>query len=376
MEKLQSISNFAESELNAVVLNKKINDELRGFKHPYSATILGYENDEKSVLNLVQTVTGNFPIAQRFYRLKAKMMGLSTLSYADRAAQVGKVHKKISFEKACVMLGEVLESIDTEYKDIFERMIERGQIDVYPKKGKSGGAYCSHGIELPTMVLLNHTDDMRSFTTLAHEMGHAIHSEMSKSQSPLYEGYSTAVAETASTFFEQLAFEELFKKLTDQEKITALHDKINDDVSTIFRQITFFNFELELHSLIREKGSLSHQEIASLLNKHTAAYMGSSVKLEDIDGYFFAEVSHFRRFFYVYSYAYGQLISKSLVRLYQKDLSYAGKIKEFLKAGGSKTPEQIFKDIGIDVMRPSFFEEGLKGIEEDIKKLERLVRKT
>ena len=209
--------------------------------------------------------------------------------------------------------------------------------------------------------------------TFGHEMGHAINSELSKSQTPLYEGYTISVAEVASTLFENFVFEEIFQTLSAKEKIIALHDRIQDDIQTIFRQIACFNFEVELHRTIRVKGSLSKEEIGALLNKHMSAYLGPRFKMTELDGYFFVSWSHIRRFFYVYSYAYGQLISKALYKKYQTDKNYIGEIKKFLSAGGSKSPEDIFRDIGIDTTKPDFFIAGLKSIEEDILKLQKLI---
>jgi oligoendopeptidase F len=225
------------------------------------------------------------------------------------------------------------------------------------------------------MVMLNHTEDIQAVSTMAHEMGHAFHSELSKSQSPIYQDYTISVAEVASTLFENFAFEEMLGKLSEKEKVIALHNQINDDVSTIFRQIACFNFELELHKTIREKGSIPKEEIAKMLNKHMKSYLGPIMKLTDNDGYFFVKWSHIRNFFYVYSYAYGQIISKALYARYKEDKSFLSKIEQFLSAGGSKSPEQIFKDIGIDVSKPEFFEAGLKQVEADIKLLEQLAKK-
>jgi len=375
MAQVRGISDFAESEINAVVHDKKINDELRGFKHPYSATILRYENDEKSVLNLVKTVTDHFGVAHRFYKLKAKMLGLPKLTYADRSAKVGETHKKIPFKEAVEIVRGVFYGAHSRYGEIFDRFLTNGQIDVYPKKGKTGGAFCSHSTNLPTFVLLNHVDDFHSVSTLAHEMGHAIHSERSKEQPVRYQDYTTSVAETASTLFENILFNAIFKELTPQEQVIALHDKLEGNIASICRQIACFNFELELHTSIRNKGSLSKEEIAALLNSHMAAYLGPSVELHENDGYFFTKWSHIRNFFYVYSYAYGELISKALYERYQEDPSYIESIDTFLSAGGSKKPEAIFKDIGIDTSKPSFFASGMKSIEKDVDQLEKLLAK-
>lgn len=373
MKALDGLADVAETELNAVVTNKKINDELRGYGEPYDATILGYENDRKSVLALVKAVTENFPISHRFNRLKAKLLGLDRLRYPDRLAGVEAEVKKISFEEAVSILRKVFGSIDARYLAILDSYLEKGQIDVSPKKGKKGGAYCWGSLNMPTFVLLNFTETMDQVSTFAHEMGHAIHTELSKSRDVLYQDYSTATAEVASTLFESFVFDALFENMSDAEKIAALHNKINDDVSTIFRQVACFNFEAEMHALIREKGGASIDELRTLMNKHMSAYLGPIFDLRPEDGNYLVSWGHLRRFFYVYSYAFGQLVSKALYANYKKDKGYLAKINAFMSAGGSDSPENIFKSVGIDVTKPDFWKAGLASIEADIERLERLV---
>lgn len=374
-EKLRDVADFAESELNAVVTDKKIEDELRGYKKPYSSTVLRYQNDEKVVETLVDTVTKHFKIAHEFYKVKAELLGMKKLTLADYAADIGKTKIHIPFTQAYNLLYSTLEKTDPIYAGILETMAKNGQIDVYPRKGKAGGAFCSHTSNTPTVVLLNHADDLRSFTTLAHEMGHAIHSERSRTQPTIYKDYVIPAAETASTFFEALALDRLIETLPEKAKIMALHDHIQEDISTIFRQIAFFNFELELHTRVRTEGSLTHDALAKLLAKHLRAYLGPKVNVTDDDGYLFVLVSHFRNFFYVYSYAYGQLISKILLRHYKEDPAFIQKIDQFLTAGGSARPDDIFRNIGIDPADPGLIADGLKEIEDNIQRLKKLIAK-
>jgi oligoendopeptidase F len=203
-------------------------------------------------------------------------------------------------------------------------------------------------------------------------MGHSFHTKLSDTQPYIYKDYTIATAEVASTLFENFVFDEMFSKMSKKEKIVALHNKINDSITTIFRQIACFNFEKELHETVREKGGMSKEEIAVLLNKHMQAYLGPVFKLEKDDGYSFVSWMHLRRFFYVYSYAFGALISDALYLMYKKDKNFEIKIREFMSAGGSASPEDIFGSIGIDIRNPKFFELGLKKIEKDIEELERL----
>jgi oligoendopeptidase F len=376
-DQLKSVSDFAESELNAVVTDKKIEDQLRGYEKPYSATVLGYQNEPETVERLVETVTKHFSIAHRFYAVKAKMLGLKKLTYADRSAQVtlkGTKKRSISFDEAVKIVKAALGKVGHEYEKTFDEFLANGQIDVFPRKGKHGGAYCSSGRNMPTFVLLNHVPDFNSVTTMAHEMGHALHSKFSsENQPPLYEDYSTATAEVASTFFENFAFDEVFPTLSKKEQIVALHDRIQGSISTVFRQIACFNFEVELHEQIRTKGSLSKEEIATLLNKHMATYLGPLFKLTENDGYFFVFWSHLRNFFYVYSYAFGEIISTALYEMFKSGKISEATIRQFLSAGSSARPEDIFAAAGIDVRDVSFFEEGLRKIERDIAKLEELL---
>lgn len=372
MDQYVSIASIAESEMNAIVTNKKINDELRGYAMPYDATILSYENERKTVLGLVDTVTRNFAVSQRFYSLKKKMLGLKKMGYYDRAVSVGETKKKISFQDAYENLYSVFASLDTEFAHILERFVTQGQVDVYPKVGKAGGAYCWGDHKSPTFIFLNHVDTLDSLMTFAHEMGHGIHTEFSKKQPVFYDGYSTATAEVASTLFEMFVFYDQFEKLSPEEKIVALHDKIQDDVQTVFRQVACFNFELDMHTQIREKGYMSKEDLAVCMNTHMKKYLGD-VALEEKDGYFFVAWPHIRNFFYVYSYAFGQLASKALYAKYKENPKFIEKIKEFLSAGGSMSPEDIFKSIGVDVTKPDFFEKGIKTIEDDINLLEKLV---
>lgn len=376
MKTLKSTAFLDEAEINAIYTNKKIHDELRGFEKPYSSTILQYQNELPVVENLIGTVTKNFRVSHKFYRLKAQLMGEKTLRYPDRGADVGKTSKRISLQDAIMFIQKGFEPAGKKYVDIFNSYLKNGQIDFFPRKGKKGGAYCWGSGENPTFVLLNHNDSLDSILTLGHEMGHAIHGELSNSQPELYKNYTTSVAEVASTLFENFVFDEVFKTLSDREKIIALHDRLNDDIQTVFRQIACFNFELELHTLIRTKGGASKEEIAKLMNTHMAAYLGPLFKLAEDEGYYFASWGHIRRYFYVYSYAFGQLISKALYERYKKDPSYMSEIEKFLSAGSSMSPEDIFRNIGIDPSDPSFFEEGIRSIEKGIDSLQALIDQT
>ena len=374
-EKLKEISFFSEAEMTAILTDKKIGDELRNFKKPYESRALSTQNSVEAIENVVKVVNSQNKIANDFYKLKAKFLGLKTLGYADRAVGIGRASQKMSFDESVQLFKQSLQEIDPVFLQIFERLINSGQVDVYPKKGKTGGAFCASGIDSPTFVLLNNVPNSNSFLTLAHEMGHAFHSELSKkSQPPTYQSYTLSVAEVASTFFENIAFEVLLEKATPKERVLLEFQRIQDDVSTIFRQIACFNFELAMYEEVKTKGSISKERMAELHNQSMSKYLGSNVKLNELDGYFFVQWSHLRNHFYVFTYAYGQIISKALYAEYKKDKNFIQSIIKFLSAGGSMSPDEIFRSIGIDTTKPDFFLKALKEVAADIKNLEKLAR--
>ncbi len=373
---LKSLSEFAEPELNAIVTDKKINDELRGYKNAYESKVQGNENDLRSIEALVESIsTKGFALSRKFYELKAKAHGVPSLPYASKYDPLG-TEPVIPFADAVEICRDVFYGVKNEYGTFFDDMLVNGHIDVYPKKGRSGGAFMSSDTGVPAMVFLNQVDTFTSLETLAHEMGHALHTTRSKVGQPVrYQDYSTTTAETASTLFENLVFDAVYAQATPEAKLTLMHDRLSRDISTIQRQIAFFNFEREMHELIRTQGAASKEELAALLTKQLRAHLGKGVTVEDDDGYSFVYIGHFRSMFYVYTYAYGLLMSNLMVQEYRNDKNYVSKIDQFLQSGGSNTVENIFKSIGIDAYKTATFEASLGNIADNVAEFGRLVKK-
>ena len=191
----------------------------------------------------------------------------------------------------------------------------------------------------------------------------------------MYEYYSMAVAETASTFFEKVVFDEVLKSLDVEDKKIALHNQLQGDVATIFRQVAGFLCELDFHESVRKDGFVSKDIFAEKMNKYMSMYIGPSMKFEKEDGFFFVDWSHLRYFFYVYSYAFGQIVSKALYEEYKKDNNYVKNIKKFLSAGSSMSPEEIFKSIGVDTSKPDFFKKGIDSFAKDLKEFKKMLKK-
>lgn len=357
----------AEHEFNAIINDTRTEDDVRGYKKPYSATALAYEHDEQSIEALVGTMsTRGFALSRKFYKAKAAYHGVDALLYAQKYDSVGE-QPVIPFTDALTVCRDVFYQVNAEYGKIFDTMLTRGQIDVYPKKGKRGGAFMSHGTGHPIQVMLNHTDTLKALETLAHEMGHAVHAARSHAKnSPLYDGHSIVTAETASTLFENLVFDAIISAADTKTKTILLHDKITRDIATMQRQIAFFNCELEIHNTIHATGAMTHAELKNCMYRHLSSYLGDAVIVRPEDGASYVHIPHLRYGFYVYSYTFGHLMSSIIAKRYKDDNSYRKEIDTFLTAGASDTVINIFKKIGLDTTKPETFAEALKAHAKDI----------
>ncbi len=363
---------IAEYEINSILENKKISDEYRKIPRVDLPRLLSDDMEPYTVDTLRNVVTESFDISQRFYKLKAKLLKQESLAYYERNVKVDDIKQEFSFEKSINIVKEVFKKLDKEFLDIMQMYQSQGQYDAYPKRGKEGGAFCvGVGSKYPTYILLNHNDRLQDVLTIAHESGHGIHTEYSNNQNPLNQGYSTACAEVASTFFENFVLENISENLSEKEKDLLLFKSLEEDVSTIFRQIACYNFELELHKQFRDKGFLSKDDISKIFTQEMSKYLGESVLKDKHMQLGWIYWSHIRSFFYTYSYASGLLISKYLQNLVKEDTQNIKYVKEFFKAGDSKSPKEIFLDMGMDISKKEFWETGLKEIEEKLSYLEK-----
>ncbi len=366
-----------EAEINSILQNKKVDDELRKFPRPDSARHLDDDIDTSVVDALINSVSSKFTLSRRFYGLKAKLMGVKKLEYHERNVPYGSIEKNYSFEEAIKLCYDVFKNLDDKFAEIFTRLIENGQVDVFPKKGKTGGAFCAcDGVKKPTYILLNFTSKLRDVTTIAHEFGHAINDEMMKEkQNELNFGVPLCIAEVSSTFMEDFVFQELLKEADDELKLSLLMEKLNDEVSTIQRQIACYKFEQDLHDVYRKKGYLSNKEIGEIFRKNMEAYMGEFVEQSEGSENWWLYWSHIRRFFYVSSYASGLLISKAMQYKLRKNPEFIYEVEEFLSSGSFDSPKNIFSNLGIDITDEKFWDESLKEMEELLDETEKLAKK-
>jgi len=368
---LSKYEKISEHEFNALLSHFETIDKIRGYQYPDHSRHIGDNIDKEFIEILTKTVTNHFEISKKFYDLKSKVVK-HKLNYYDRTFPIGNIDKNFDWESSKNLVKKVLLKLDKDFLNIFEQF-EKNKFDVYPSKGKRGGAFCVHFTKnLPTYIMLNHTDTIRDVKTLAHEVGHGINNELSrKEQDEIYFGTLTSTAEVASTFFEDFVFRELIEGVDKKTKFLLIMQKISDEISTIHRQIAGYNFERDVHESFRKNKHLSSAEIGKIFKNNMKEYCGDSVELEGFENWWIYW-SHFRRRFYVYSYASGLLISKGIQDLVDQDRSNIKKVKKFLSSGTSKSPKDLFNEMNIDIYSKEFWEKGLNQITTLLNEAERL----
>ncbi|MBN1374253.1 M3 family oligoendopeptidase [Candidatus Dojkabacteria bacterium] len=362
---------IATEELNSILEFKRVSDKLRGHIRPDEARHISDDIDTSVVDAMVSAVTKRFDLSKRYYKARARILGKKRLKYHERTFPLNPKSLKYEFSQAQKIVLSTYTSLDPELGELAKNFFSQRRFDVFPQKGKSGGAYCAAvKPKYPTYILLNYSGNESDILTIAHELGHGINNELiAKHQDILNYGTPTSTAEVASTFFEDFVFENLNKSISDSTKRLLLMDKLGNDVSTIFRQVALYNFEKELHATFRKQMYLSAKEISAMFKTHMQAYMGPAVSADKGSENWWVHWSHIRSPFYVYSYASGLLISKALQAMVQKDPKTISKVKTFLSTGLSKSPKEIFLELGIDITKKEFWEKGLNRIDDMLKSI-------
>lgn len=357
--------------LNTLLLDKKVIDETRNFEYPQQETFLKYEINPNTVENMTRVVSDNVKLVERFYLAKRKLLKLKKLHEWDRYSNVYSLkNKNYSWEESKKIILECFKEFSPVFYDTAKLFFDNNWIDACVKDGKRSGGYCSYGVpSTHPMILVNFSGKVEDVTTLAHELGHAIHAYLSRKQTLLLFWPSTAVAEIASIFAENMVFEKLYNTTSDKrEKINLLAGKIQNSFATIFRQNDFYNFEIKLHKLRREKGELSENEIGKLYNETLQKTFGKGLTLTDLHKNFWMPVSHFYHYnFYVFTYVFGELLAVSLIAQYKlnKD-KFVKKYIEALSYGGLMTPYEITELVGIDLNKKDFWQKGIGLLEKEI----------
>lgn len=348
--------------------------KLRGHKSSISARNWGNHIPDESIEKLLEVCSKNVDIFQRFFKWKAKEMGLKKLSRFDIYAPLAKKEKKINFEESKRLVLEAFENFSPKFLRAAKKIIEEKHIDVMPNKNKRGGAFCATvAPEVTPYVLLNFTGNSRDVSTLAHELGHGIHSILADKHYPSSQQANLPLAETASTLAELILFEKMMASETDKEiKKAWLSEKIADAYATICRQNFFVKFEIEAHEAINK--GIGVEELSKMYLQNLKEQFGNSLTIDPLFKYEWSYISHiFESPFYCYAYNFGELVSYALFTKYKKNpKKWIKIIEEILEAGGSQSPENILKNAKIDICSAEFWQDSFMTISDWEKQLWRL----
>lgn len=361
---------------NTVLADKATEDKYRGFQNPEASRHLANDTNQASVDALTDAVVSRFDVVQRFYKLKKKILKLPELYDYDRYAPVGGREPSFSWKQAEALVIESFAGLSEEFEYLAMRFFTENRVDAAHRDGKRSGAYCSFVTpDLEPVVFMNYHGSLRDVFTLAHELGHGIHACLMKDAGFLNFDVPLTVAETASVFAEMLLFERL-KELLPKEALLPMYvAKIESMLATVSRQISMFRFERKFHAA-RASGEVPLEVVNSFWRSTQTDMFGKSVTLTPGYDYWWGYIPHFIHSpFYVYAYAFGELLTLSLYSQYMRDGErFIPKYRELLAAGGSKSPDELVKPFGAKLSEKKFWLGGMSIIEDLIKETEALAR--
>ncbi|HNX45855.1 MAG TPA: M3 family oligoendopeptidase [Anaerolineaceae bacterium] len=350
------------------------NVSLRGFKSPISVRNQVNDLPDTVIETLLDVSRKNIGIFHRYFQLKAKKLGIEKLRRYDIYAPVSKSDKRFSFQQGIDLTFEAFERFDGKFARLAKRVFDEQHVDSEVRKGKMGGAFCSTLLpELTPWVLLNYQGKADDVSTMAHELGHAIHSMMAENHSLFTQHACLPLAETASTFGEMTLTDLLLERESDPSvKQDLLFRQLDDAFATILRQVYFALFERQAHEMIVKDASVDELSEAYLANLKEE--FGNAVDVSDEFKYEWVSIPHiYGTPFYVYAYAFGQLLVFALYQLYKKEgEAFKPKYMRILSAGGSIAPIALLAEAGLDVTMPEFWQGGYDVINEMVNRLEAL----
>jgi oligoendopeptidase F len=360
---------------NTILLDKSIDDRLRGYPSWISSRNLANETTDEAVDALIEATTSRYDVAQRYYRLKARLLGLDALDHYDRFAPVSTDTAKTPWDEARRIVVDAYSEFSDEAGEIVSRFFDDNWIDGPVRPDKRTGAFCATTVPgVHPYVLMNYTGDRRSILTLAHELGHGLHGVLSQPLGLFNSSTPLTTAETASVFGEALTFDVLLAGEDDpRRRLDLLTGRIEDAIATTFRQIAMNRFEHAVHTERREQGELASERIGELWIEAQTELFGDSVSIE---GYtpWWSYIPHFTGSpGYVYAYAYGYLFSLAIYRRYvQEGDAMVEPYLELLRAGGSRSPEELARIVGLNLTDPAIWASGIDALSEELDEAERL----
>ena len=361
---------------NTLVQDKAVDDRLRRFPTPLASRHLANEIDAVSVDALLSACVSRYPLVARYYRLKARLLGIPKLEDFDRYAPIAEKGSTRSWSEARALVEAAYRDFSPELAGVTSAFFERRWIDAELRTGKRGGAFCAS--TLPSVhpyVLLNYTGNQRDVMTLAHELGHGVHQSLAAPRGLFEQDTPLTLAETASVFGEMLVFRRLLREESDPEaRLALLCGKIEDAFATVFRQVAMTRFEQTLHAARRSEGELPIPRVNELWLAANRPMFGDSVELSEDYGWWWLYIPHFVHSpFYCYAYAFGELLVLALLRRYDEEgAAFVPRYLELLRAGGSDTPERLLARVGLNVGDPGFWSGGLSLLEDLVAQAEAL----
>jgi len=363
--------------MNTLAFEKQVEDRWRRFDSPAQSRHLANEVDADAVDALEQAVVEAYPrLSHRYYALKAKVMGRETLDYWDRNAPLtAATPRSYDWTQAQGIVLESFQALAPKFADTAQTFFDQPWIDARPRAGKQSGAY-SHPVtaERHPYVFMNYMGERRDVLTLAHELGHAVHQTLCAPLGTLLADTPLTLAETASIFGEGLVFDRLLAEATPKDRMGLLAGKIEDGLNTVVRQIAFHRFERRFHEA-RKDGELSPDQIGTLWLEVMAESLGPAVTLNEGYEHYWAYVSHFVHApFYVYAYAFGDLLVRGLMEKRREDPeTFAPLYEDLLAAGGTRTYVEALKPFGLNPREKAFWTAGCAQLERLVDEFEALV---
>ncbi len=377
-EELKNKKKLLTFIFNNIVLNHSTIGEFRGYPDPMTPRNLHNRVKKKTVDALIQACLNNTDIVQDFYRLTQDILGYDTLYDYDRYCPIPGGTPDVTYEESKTQVLDAYGKFSPELREIVEKFFDKGWIDAELKQGKRGGAYSASTVpSIHPYILLNFTDKTRDMMTMAHELGHGVHQYLAREQGYLQQSTPLTTAEMASVFGEMLLFDKLMSEVEDSEtKINILGNKLKSDFATVFRQIIMTRFEQKLHEERKKKGELRSEQINELWLEANREEFGDTVILTEDYGWWWSYVLHFVHYpFYTYAYAFGELLVLALYDMYKEQgEEFVPKYIALLQKGGSEDPEDLLKNIGVDITDPHFWERGLTVLREHVNMAEELAK--
>jgi oligoendopeptidase F len=352
---------------NTLLAEKAADDRLRSYDHWLASRNLSNEASDESVAALIEAVRGRFEIARRWYRLKAKLLGIERLADYDRMAPLSNDDVEVPWSQACELVLDAYSSFSPTLGDLVQRFFDESWIDAPPSPGKRGGAFCASTVpSVHPYVLLNYTARRGDVLTLAHELGHGVHGALAAREGIFHQNTPLTVAETASVFGEALTFGRLLEASpTPAARLALLAEDLEGAIATVFRQVAMNGFEALAHNERRSVGELSVPRLGELWMQTQEELLGDSVQVTENYAIWWSYIPHFINSpGYVYAYAYGQLLALSVYQRYlEVGAGFEAQYVELLSSGGSRSPEELGEIVGLDLRDPTFWERGLDLIE-------------